>query len=218
MIFNWHFAASIIPGLSRAGLITISITVSSFGVSLVGGLLLLWLRQSRYKVIVTPTKFFINFMRGTPLLLQIYFYFYVAPAYGVRLDPIETGIFALGVHWSCYMAEAYRGALSAIPDGQWEALKSLGLSPVAGFILVIFPQMLKTFVPVGGSYLIYMFKDTPLLAAITVRELLQVASRIGSDSFRYIEPITLVGVIFLVLSLFSAAGIRLLEKRFSRWG
>jgi len=213
MIFDWHFAWSILPQLLRAAQVTFAITVASFAVAMVGGLPLLALRMSKVEIVSRATTWIVDFIRGTPLLVQVFFIYYVAPSYGLRLGPWETGIVALGLHYSCYMSETYRSALFAVRQGQWDAARALGLSPLATFHKVIWPQMWPVLVPIGGSYLVYMFKDTPVLAAITVRELLQVSAQIGADNFRYLEPITLVGVLFLAMSLLVSYFTRVIERK-----
>jgi polar amino acid transport system permease protein len=213
MIFDWQFAWSILPQLLKAAQVTFAITVASFGVAVVGGLPLLALRMSKLRLVSRITTWIVDFIRGTPLLVQVFFIYYVAPSYGLRLGPWETGVVALGLHYSCYMSETYRSALFAVRRGQWDAARALGLSPLATFQKVVWPQMWPVLVPVGGSYLVYMFKDTPVLAAITVRELLQVSAQIGADNFRYLEPITLVGVLFLAMSLLVSYLTRIIERK-----
>lgn len=214
MQFDWSFAWSILPELLRASQATVFITIASFACASVGGLAVLALRSSPRRFISMPATWVVDFIRSTPLLLQVFFVYYVLPAYGLTLGPVEAGIATLGVHYSCYMSEAYRSALAAVPNGQWEAAQALGLKRVQVFRKVIWPQMLPVVVPTGGSLMIYMFKDTPVLAAVTVREVLQTASRIGADNFRYLEPITIVGVLFLAMSLLAAWATRRLERRF----
>jgi polar amino acid transport system permease protein len=213
MSFNWEFAWSILPQLLKAAQVTFLITLASFFVAIIGGLPILFLRLSKNKYVSRVTTWIVDFIRGTPLLVQVFFIFYVAPDYGLRLGPVETGILALGLHYSCYMSETYRTALQSIGHGQLEAAQALGLKPMRIFQKVLWPQMYPIIVPIAGSFLIYMFKDTPILAAITVRELMQVSSQIGADYFRYMEPITIVGVLFLVMSLLASYAIRIIERK-----
>jgi polar amino acid transport system permease protein len=155
----------------------------------------------------------VEFVRSTPLLIQLYFLYYVLPEYGLTLSPLVIGILALGLHYSCYTAEVYRAGIEAVPRGQWEAARALSLSPQATWRRVILPQAVPPTLPVLGNYLIAMFKDTPLLAAITVMEMLQTAKLIGAESFRYLEPLTITGVVFLVVSLAASCLVRHLETR-----
>lgn len=136
-----------------------------------------------------------SFSKYTPVSSDL-FLFYVLPDAGIRLSPFQTGVLALGLHYSAYLAEVYRAGIDSVPEGQWEAAQALSLSKVHTFRAVILPQALPPVIPALGNYLIAMFKDTPMLSAITVLELLQTAKIIGADTFRYIEPLTLVGILF----------------------
>ena len=156
-------------------------------------------------------------MRSTPLLVQMFFLFYVLPETGFRLSPLATGVLALGIHYAAYCAEVYRAGIEGIPKSQYEAATALNLSPARTTFAIVLPQAIPPVVPALGNYLVAMFKDTPLLSAITVLELLQRAKILGSESFRYVEPLTMVGLAFLVLSLIAASGIRRLETRLRRY-
>jgi len=213
MIFDWHYAWVILPRLAQGLVVTLEATVLGMAVALTLGLALALARRSRYRVIAWPTGVLVEFVRSTPLLVQIYFLFYVLPDAGVRLSPLATGVLALGLHYAAYCSEVYRAGLESVPKGQWDAAIALNLSRWRTMRDIIIPQAIPPIVPALGNYLVAMFKDTPLLSAITVLEALQAAKLIGAESFRYIEPLTLVGVLFLVLSLVSAVAIRWVEGR-----
>ncbi|OMG80223.1 ectoine/hydroxyectoine ABC transporter permease subunit EhuD [Achromobacter xylosoxidans] len=217
-IFDWSFALEILPTLGSALLITIQATVPGMLVAVTLGLALALLRRSRLAVLSLPTAFVIEFVRSTPLLVQMYFLFYVLPLTGVQMSPLATGIVALGLHYATYCAEVYRAGIEAVPRGQLEAARALNMSPWRTAVGVVLPQAIPPVVPALGNYLVAMFKDTPLLSAITVVELLQQSKMIGSTTFRYTEPLTLVGVLFLALSLIAAWGVRGLEARLQRYG
>ncbi len=211
--FHLDVAVSVLPKLIEATGITIYVTVAAFLIALVLGLPLLLLRRSRYRLVARPVATVIEFIRSTPLLVQIYFFFFVLPDYGIVLSPVVTGIVAMSLHYGCYMSEVYRSGLDSIPHGQWDAATSLNFSRVAAYRHVILPQVVPRVIPAAGSFLVFMFKDSPLLAAITVHELMYVAVQHGMDNFQYLEPITMCGLIFLALSLGSTAVIRLIEAR-----
>lgn len=217
-IFDWSFALEILPTLGSALVITIQATVLGMLVAVTLGLALALLRRSRLALLSLPTAFVIEFVRSTPLLVQMYFLFYVLPLTGVQMSPLATGIVALGLHYATYCAEVYRAGIEAVPRGQLEAARALNMSPWRTAVGVVLPQAIPPVVPALGNYLVAMFKDTPLLSAITVVELLQQSKMIGSTTFRYTEPLTLVGVLFLALSLISAWGVRGLEARLQRYG
>ncbi|PTN49561.1 ectoine/hydroxyectoine ABC transporter permease subunit EhuD, partial [Achromobacter xylosoxidans] len=214
----WSFALEILPTLGSALVITIEATLLGMLVAVTLGLVLALLRRSRLRIVSLPTAFVIEFVRSTPLLVQMYFLFYVLPLTDVRMSPLATGITALGLHYATYCAEVYRAGIEAVPRGQWEAATALNMSRWRTAVGVVLPQAIPPVVPALGNYLVAMFKDTPLLSAITVVELLQQSKMIGSATFRYTEPLTLVGLLFLALSLVAAWGVRGLEARLQRYG
>lgn len=217
-IFDWAFAWEILPTLGSALIITVQATVLGMTLAVVLGLILAMLRRVRSRWISAPVAVLIEFVRSTPLLVQMYFLFYVLPQTGMRLSPLVTGILALGVHYAAYCAEVYRAGIESVPRGQLEAATALNLSPWRTAVGVVLPQAIPPVVPALGNYLVAMFKDTPLLSAITVVELLQQSKIIGSATFRYTEPLTLVGVLFLLLSLVAAWGVRRLEAWLKKFG
>ena len=216
MIFDWAYALSLLPVLAPALVITLKATLTGMAIALTVGLLLALARRSRAKLVSWPAAAFVEFVRSTPLLVQLYFLFYVLPGAGITLSPFATGALALGLHYAAYCSEVYRAGIESVPQGQWEAACALNFNRRDTLVRIILPQALARVVPALGNYLVAMFKDTPLLSAITVVELLQTAKMIGSETFRYVEPLTLVGVLFLALSLVCAFGIRALEGRLAQ--
>ena len=211
--FDWEFAWSILPRLLDASLKTIGITLAGFSIAIVLGLFLAIGRRSRLRWLSWPVTGLIEFIRSTPLLIQVYFLFFVAPAYGLNLTALQAGIIGIALHYACYTAEVYRAGLDAVPRAQWEAVTALNMKPLTAYRKIILPQALRPILPALGNYLISMLKDTPVLSAITVVEIMQRAKNIGSEHFRYLEPITLVGLFFLILSLGLAWFVRRLENR-----
>src|SRR5690606_33294859 len=210
-----EFALDVLPDLLGAFVVTMEATVAGFAVAAVAGLGWALLRMVPVRPLARAAFLFVDFVRSTPLLIQIYFLYFVLPEYGVALAPMTIGILAIGLHYSAYTAEVYRAGIEAVPRGQWEAARALNLPPRAIWLRIVLPQAVRPTVPVLGNYFIAMFKDTPLLAAITVMEMLQTAKLIGAESFRYLEPLTITGVIFLVVSLVASYGVRKLEVRYA---
>lgn len=211
-IWDWDYAWEILPVLAEASVVTVQATLMGFALALVLGLVLAigrmvgprWLRLAMGSVV--------EFIRSTPLLIQVFFLYYVMPEFGLALDAMATGVLALGLHYGAYCAEVYRAGLENVPKGQWEASIALNLSPWTTFKDIIVPQAIPPVVPALGNYLVALFKETPLLSVIAVLELMQTAKILGSESFQYTEPITLVGLFFLVFSLVSSALIVQLER------
>lgn len=210
-MWDQNFVLQILPALLVAFGNTIVITFESFALAAVAAIFVLYLLSAN-KHVAMATSIVSDFVRKTPILMQLYLLYFVLPGFGVRLSAWTTGVIVLGFHYSFYLAEVYRAALNAVPKGQWEAGRTLGLKPLQIYYKVVIPQVLPLVIPNAGNYLIYMFKDTPYLAAITVVEAMKIASKLGSEYFRYVEPITIVGLLFLLTSWISALLISLLER------
>jgi polar amino acid transport system permease protein len=215
MLWDWDYALEIVPILGKAAIITVEATFLGFLIAASLGLVFAILRMLG-PTIAAPVTILVELVRSTPLLIQIFFLYFVLPKFGVTLDAFTAGVLALGLHYATYCSEVYRAGLENIPRGQWEASTALNLGLFTTFKDIILPQAVPPVVPALGNYLVALFKETPLLSAIAVLELMQTAKILGSETFRYVEPITLVGVIFLIMSLVSAAGIRWVERALNR--
>ena len=116
------------------------------------------------------------------------------------------------MHYGAYLSEVYRGGIESVPRGQWEAAKAINMPVVTTYCRIIIPQALPPAVAGMGNYLVGIFKDTPMLSVIGVTELMHTATAVGAESYRYLEPYTMVGVIFLAISLPSAFAISVFER------
>ena len=170
-------------------------------------------RYSRVPVLSQVAGGLVQFIRGTPLLVQVYFLYFVLPKYGIKYSPLLTGTVAIGVNYSAYTAEVYRAGIESVPRGQWEAATALSLPLRQRWVDIVLPQAIRPVIPSLGNYVISMFKDSAILSAITVVEVFNTATEIGSDTFRYLEPITIAGLLYLAVSYPSARLIRRLETR-----
>lgn len=218
MDWSWSFVWEILPTLLEGVRVTILATLGGAALAAVIGLALALLRRSPNKAVMRTTSFVIEFIRGTPLLVQLYFLFYVLPDAGITLGPMTAGLIGLGLHYGTYTAEVYRAGIDNVPTGQWEAAKACNLTSRQTWTQIILPQAIPPMVPALANYLIAMFKETPLLSAITVLELMNQARSVANFNYRYLEPMTLVGVFFLIISLISVSLLRLLERRLGRIG
>jgi polar amino acid transport system permease protein len=209
-----EFAQEILPDLLRGLVVTVKATLVGSVLAMVLGLALAILRRSGSPPVRWATITFVEFIRSTPLLVQLYFLFFVLPAWGVLLSGFQAGVIGLGVHYATYTSEVYRSGIEAVPRGQWEAATALNLPASRVWRSVILPQAIPRVLPALGNYVIAMFKETPLLSAITVLEMLAVAKGIGSRTFLYNVPITMVGLLFLLVSLPASFAVRRLERRY----
>ena len=212
-LFDWAYARAVLPTLLDGLAVTVQATLLGMVLAVTLGLVLALMRRAPLRSLSWGAALVIEFVRSTPLLMQLFFLFYVLPVTGVRFSPLTTGVLGLGVHYAAYCAEVYRAGLDSVPRGQWEAALALNLGRWRTLRDVILPQAIPPIVPALGNYFVAMFKDTPLLSAITVVELLQASKIAGSATFRYTEPLTLVGLIFLALSLVAAWGVSRLGAR-----
>ena len=209
--WRWDFVWEILPRLIAATGNTLMAAGAGYLIAVILGLVLALAQRPPLRPLTWIVREFVEFIRSTPLVLQIFFVFYVGPQFGIRLDPWTAGMIAIGLHYSAYLSEVYRGGLESVPKGQWEACASLSMSMRQTYVRVIIPQALPPSVAGMGNYLVGIFKDTPMLSVIGVAELMHTANAIGSEHYRFLEPFTLVGLIFLAISLPSAGLIRLFE-------
>lgn len=209
--WRWDFTFDILPRLIAATGNTLLAAGLGYAIAVVLGLGFALVQRTPNRAVTFVVREAVEFVRSTPLVLQIFFVFYVGPQFGLRLSPWTAGMIAIGLHYAAYLSEVYRGGLESVPKGQWEAATSLNLSTARTYFRVVIPQALPPSLAGMGNYLIGIFKDTPMLSVIGVAELMHTANAIGSETYRFLEPYTLVGVIFLLLSLPTAAGIRLFE-------
>ncbi|WP_299300466.1 ectoine/hydroxyectoine ABC transporter permease subunit EhuD [uncultured Brachybacterium sp.] len=210
--WSWDHAFAVLPDLLFEGFkITLVATVLGTLIALVLGLVVAIIRRSAPRIISTPFTWVVEFIRMTPLVVQLVFANLVLSPY---VDSsLSIGIWVLGIHYTTYMAEVYRAGIDSVPKGQWEAATALSLPRMRTWRAVVVPQAIRNTVPALGNYAISMFKETPFLFVIYVPELLNVAQNYGSTYFRYTEAITLAGLIFLAASYPTSLLIRRLEKK-----
>ena len=213
-MFDFSFLVQILPAMMQGLRVTVMATLGGYAIALAVGLVLALARRSGNRAVRHLCGLYIDFVRCTPLLVQLYFAFYVLPSAGIRFSALTTGILVLGLNIGAYVAEVYRSGIESIPSGQWEAARSLGLTSVPIWVKVILPQALPPMLPPLGNILIGLFKETPLLAAITVIDVFGTANGIAGVTYRYTEPYTAAAIILLAVSLIAAALVRRLEHRF----
>ncbi|MBS3649379.1 ectoine/hydroxyectoine ABC transporter permease subunit EhuD [Pseudaminobacter sp. 19-2017] len=213
MIIDFAYIGEILPALFGATLATLRIAVLAFGLSLLVGLGFAILRLSKRRGLVAGIFAYTEFIRLTPLIVQLFFAYYVLPEIGIQLPAEPTGILVIGLHYATYTSEVFGTGILAVQRGQWESAWSLGLRGWVVWRKIVLPQAIRPMVPALGNYLVQLFKEVPLLSTITVYELLNTANLIAGQSFRYLEVMTLVALIFFVISYGSSLMIANLEER-----
>src|SRR5919108_111312 len=214
MTWDMDYALDIFPDILEAFLrYTLWVTLLASALAAALGLVFAVIRGARVPVLAPLTSAFIEFVRSTPIPIQLFFLFYVMPSIGLTLSGFLIGVLTLGVHYACYYAEVYRAGIDAVPRGQWEACTALSMPTRYRWQHVVLPQAIRNVMPSLGNYVISMFKETPFLVLISVPEMVQEAISIGGRDFRYLETVTIAGLIFLAASYPSAVAMRKLEKR-----
>lgn len=212
------YTTSILPIILIGLTVTLKAAAAGFAIALVLGLVFALLRRSRVKMISWPTALVVEFLRDTPLLVQLFFLYYVLPDFGIVLPAFLTGALALGLQYAAYSSEVYRGGIEAIHHGQWEAATALNLTRMQTYRDIIIPQAIPRIVPAMGNYLVAMIKETPVLSVVTVLEMMGLANMIGERTFEYLVPLTLVGLIFLLLTIICSAGLSRLQRALPKAG
>jgi polar amino acid transport system permease protein len=210
--WRWDFAYEILPKMLWATLNTIMAAGIGYAIAVVVGLIFLIGQRTPYKVINILVREIVEFIRSTPLLIQLFFLYFVGPQFGIILSAWVTAMITIGLHFGTYLSEVYRGALEGVPKSQWEACRALNFTTLYTYRRIVLPQAFPIAIPGMGNYLVGIFKDTPLLSTIGVAELFHAATSVGGEHYRYLEPYTMVGIIFLILSIPAAMGIRKLER------
>ncbi|RWB58758.1 MAG: ectoine/hydroxyectoine ABC transporter permease subunit EhuD [Mesorhizobium sp.] len=214
MEWDWSFALQIVPLLAQGVKITVYASLLASALAMLAGLGIAILRRSAGPVMESVVRFGIGFVRGTPLLVQLYFTFYVLPDVGIYLSPLAAGVITLGMHYSSYTSEVYRAGIDNIDRSLWEAAKALNLTRLQTWRYVILPLAVPPMLPALGNYIVAMFKETPLLSVITVIELMGEARIIANIHYRYLEPMTMVGLFFMAVSVPSVIGLQYIEKHY----
>lgn len=212
MGFDPAFALSTVPLILSALYTTVWVTIiASIGAALLGFTWEILRRLNR--PLGYLMRFLIDAIRSTPLLVQIYFLYFVLPYYGLTLPALVVGVLALSLYYSGYLAEVFKAGIDAIEPGQFEAAKALAIGRAATIFLIVLPQMLRNVAAPMGNYFISLLKATPYLAVIAVPEMFGSALDIASQTFRYAEPVLIAGLIFLALAVVIAQAVKKLEQR-----
>lgn len=209
-IWDWDHALAALPDMLWAFLtVTLLVTVLGSIIAAALGLAIALARKSAPRPVAGALTFVMNFIRMTPLVVQLLFAYYVF----VTVPPLTLGVIIFGIHYAAYMAEVYRAGIDAVPRGQWEAATALSMSRRRTWTAVVVPQALRSTLPALGNYVISMFKETPFLAVITVTDMVRAAQLYGGQNFRFIEAIIMAGILFLVASYPTSLLVGRLEKR-----
>lgn len=208
------YILEILPSLLSGAATTLQVFALVLVFSIPFGIMLAFSMQIRLKPLQWLLHIYIWIMRGTPLLLQLIFIYYVLPSIGIRLDRIPAAIIAFTLNYAAYFAEIFRGGISSIPNGQYEAAKVLKFTPVQTISLIILPQVVKIVLPSVFNEVMTLVKDTSLVYALGISDLI-LASRTAANRDASLAPMFVAGLIYLLLIGLATLAAKQVEKKFS---
>jgi polar amino acid transport system permease protein len=212
-MFSLDDMIEFLPPLLHGAMLTILVSLTSFALALVFGLLFGLMRLSRIWPIRTVAAVYIQFIRGTPLLLQLFFIYYVLPYAGIVLTPFVSAVIGLTMNYAAYMAEVFRSGIQAIPKGQSEAGQAVGMSRRLLMRRIILPQAIRIIIPSLGNFFVSIFKDSALVSVITMRDLMFSGQLLASATFKHFEIFTMVAVIYFLISYPTAKFVEWIEAK-----
>ncbi|QOF77284.1 amino acid ABC transporter permease [Variovorax sp. 38R] len=208
-------AQEFLPILLQGAVVTVQVTVLSFLLSSALGLAFALMKLSPVRALSITADVVINVIRGLPIIVQLFYIYFVLPEFGVELTAFQAGVIGLGIAYSAYQAENFRAGIEAVDPGQREAAQAMGMRSMLIMRRVILPQAFRIALPPYGNTLVMMLKDSSLVSTITVAEMTRAGQLIASSTFQNMTVYTLVALLYLLMSLPLVWGLRRLEKRFA---
>lgn len=207
-----------LPILLKGSIMTVELTVITLIFGTILGVLLALLKLSKNVALRTISGFYTWIFRGTPLLLQLFFFYYGLPFIGITLTPFSAAVLGLGLNCAAYMAEIIRGGIQSIDKGQFEAAKALGFTYTDTMRRIILPQTFKVIIPPVGNEFIAMLKDTSLVSTIAMVELMRSAQQMYATTFKPIEVFLTAGILYLLMTTIFTGAFSLIEKKLAVYG
>jgi His/Glu/Gln/Arg/opine family amino acid ABC transporter permease subunit len=211
-LFNTEIAVRNLGPLLAGLVLTIELTFVVIFLSLGFALLVALAGISRIAPLRWLVKAYIEVIRGTPLLLQLIYIYYVLPEIGVRLNSFTAGVIALTLNYSAYLSEVYRSGIMAISRGQHDAAAALGMTRTLAMRRIILPQAIRIVIPALGNYFISLFKDTALCSVVSIQEVVFTAQILAARNFQYFTLYTIVGIMYFAVSFPAARLVGYLER------
>jgi polar amino acid transport system substrate-binding protein len=204
---------SFVPLLLRGAFVTVEISIAAMALAVMAGLLLAVARVFGSRALAWPAVAFIEVIRGTPLLIQLFIIFYGLPSLGLRFTPFVAAVLGLGLNYAAYEAENYRAGIQSIPRGQMDAAMALGLSRAQTIRRILLPQAVRLVIPPVTNDFIALLKDSSLVSVITMVELTKVYGQLASTYYDYIGIGVLAAMIYFLMGLPVARLSRYVESR-----
>jgi len=215
MSLDWSVVWDNLPRLWEGALMTIWLSIVTMALSIPGGLILAFMRLSRVRPVSKAATAFVEFFRATPLILQIYWVFYVMPAaLDVRLSEFATALLGLTLNVSAFNSETFRAGILSIRGDQWNAGLALGMTKFQVMREIVLPQAVTRVLPALASTWVSLFKDTSLVSIIAVADLSYVALKIRSETYRVLEVLTAMAALYCLMGYPQAKLVDWLHRRF----
>jgi len=205
-----------LPILLKGALITVQITIGALLLSTLLGLLLALMKLSPVRALSLTAGTFINVVRGLPIIVQLFYIYFVLPELGIQLSAFQASIIGLGVAYSAYQAENFRAGIEAIEAGQIEAARSIGMKSKLIMRRVVLPQAIRIALPPYGNTAVMILKDSSLASTITVAEMTRAGQLIAASTFQNTTVYTLVALLYLCLTLPLIFGVNRLVRYFGK--
>lgn len=217
MVLDWSVIVHYFPFLLKGALLTLEISIFSLLFGLILGLLAALCVLSRNMLLQWPARFYVWLIRSTPLLVQLFIIYFGLPQFGLNLSPFWSGVLALALNTGAYNAETIRAGILSVPNGQFEAARSLGMSAGKTMRRIILPQAVRLIIPPLGNNFVILIKDTSLVSTITLVELTLTAQRLIGSTYKPFEMYLMAALLYAVLTTGATLLLRQLERRMA-WG
>ena len=218
MGFDVAYFLENIPHLLKGAILTVELSVLAIMIGFSMGVLIGMARLSKSRLMRYPAFAYINIIRGTPLLVQLFLIYYGLPQFGIKFSPFLAALTGMALNDAAYVAEITRGAIQSIEKGQWEAARATGLTFTQSMVHVIFPQAFRRMIPPLGNEFILLIKASSLVSTIAMVELTRTAQLIASATFRPMELLVGAAMIYLAMNLILQYTLSRVEIRLSGKG
>lgn len=204
-----------LPAIAKGSITTLELTIISVFLGSVIGIFVALLKLAKNKVVLGAASFYTWLFRGTPMILQLFVFYYGLPSIGIKLSPFQAAILGLSLNSGAYMAEIIRGGILSVDKGQFEASKALGFTYYDTMRRIILPQTIKIIIPSVGNEFITMLKDTSIVSTIAMVETMRSAQIIYSSTFKPMEAFFIAGCLYLIMTTIFTTIFSLYEKKMS---
>jgi len=203
--------------LLRGAVMTVTVAIGALAVALVLGLVVAFIKMSPFRILRFFASAYVEVIRGTPALAQLFVIYFGLPDLGIHLEPVPAAIIGLGINGSAYLAEIYRAGIEAIHKGQVEAALSIGMTPARAMQYIILPQALRMMLPPITNFSIVLLKDTALVSVIAAPEIMFYARNLVTETFLSMHVYLLVALIYLCMTIPMARVVAALERNRKAW-